>query len=442
MAKDDHTPQGFSRRRFLTTLALGGAGSAALSQHAVAAMGNLVPLVVDNPLQAHPDRDWEKVYRNLYAHDSTFTFLCAPNDTHNCLLNAFVKNGVVTRIGPTYGFGKATDLDGKAASGRWDPRCCQKGLALARRFYGDRRVKRPMVRQGFLAWAKAGFPHDSKTGGPDLKYMNRGRDSWATVSWDEALALEAAALIDIAKTYSGNAGTQRLLAQGYDPLVVEATGGTGTQVLKFRGGMPALGITRIFAQYRMANAMALLDDTIRGTGADKAVGARGWDNYSWHTDLPPGHPMVTGHQTNDFDLSCAEHADLILVWGVNWITTKMPDGHWLSEARLKGTKVVAISAEYSATCTPALALGLAQVMLTEKLYDADYVKSATDLPLLVRMDTGDLLQAAAVFADYKLADLKNGITLLKEGDTPPKGTQESGAVVTESMRRKWGDHVV
>ena len=47
-----------------------------------------------------------------------------------------------------------------------------------------------------------------------------------------------------------------------------------------------------------------------------------------------------------------------------------------------------------------------------------------------------------MFADYKLADLKNGITLLKEGDTPPKGTQESGAVVLEGMRKKWGDHVI
>jgi len=119
MAKDNNTPQGFSRRRFLTTLALGGAGSAGRYRNPPwRPWGILVPLVVDNPLQAYPDRDWEN--RTLYAHDSTFMFLCAPNDTHNCLLNAFVKNGVVTRIGPTYGFGKATDLDGKAAI------CCRR----------------------------------------------------------------------------------------------------------------------------------------------------------------------------------------------------------------------------------------------------------------------------------------------------------------------------
>ncbi|KAF0143473.1 MAG: narZH [Rhodospirillaceae bacterium] len=81
-------------------------------------MGNLVPLAVDSPLQDCPDRNQEKIYCNLYAHDLAFTFLCAPNDTHNYLLNSFVKNGVITRIGPTYGFGKAMDLNGKAASGR------------------------------------------------------------------------------------------------------------------------------------------------------------------------------------------------------------------------------------------------------------------------------------------------------------------------------------
>ena len=73
---------------------------------------------------------------------------------------------------------------------------------------------------------------------------------------------------------------------------------------------------------------------------------RGWDHYSWHTDLPPGHPMVTGQQTVDFDLCNAEYADLAIVWGMNWITTKMPDSHWLTEACMKGTKVVVIAAEY------------------------------------------------------------------------------------------------
>ena len=34
---------------------------------------------------------------------------------------------------------------------------------------------------------------------------------------------------------------------------------------------------------------------------------------------------------------------------MNWITTKMPDAHWLTEARLKGTRIVVIACEYSST---------------------------------------------------------------------------------------------
>ena len=111
---------------------------------------------------------------------------------------------------------------------------------------------------------------------------------------------------------------------------IEATQGIGTQVLKFRGGMPLLGMTRVFGLYRFANSMALLDADIRKVGPEDAMGGRGFDNYSWHTDLPPGHPMVTGQQTIDFDLNSVEHCKTVVVWGMNWITTKMPDAHWLT----------------------------------------------------------------------------------------------------------------
>ena len=207
-----------------------------------------------------------------------------------------------------------------------------------------------MLRKGFKQWVDEGFPRDPQTGAVDPdKYLRRGRDAWVAVTWDEVFDYSARAMTNIAETYTGPEGQQRLLAQGYDPLMVQKTEGAGTQVLKFRGGMQVLGATRIMAQYRLANSMALLDNKIRGVGPDKAIGARGWDNYTWHTDLPPGHPQVTGQQTVDFDLCNVEHSNLILVWGMNWICTKMPDSHCLTEARMKGSKVVVIAVEYSAT---------------------------------------------------------------------------------------------
>lgn len=444
------------RRRFLFQLAAAGAGAAAFS-HAVAAVAqDIKPLVVENPLGSYPQRDWEQVYRDLYKSESSFTFLCAPNDTHNCLLRAHVKNGVVTRISPSFGFSKATDQEGNRASQRWEPRCCQKGLALVRRFYGDRRCKRPLIRKGFKQWVDDGYPRDPDTGAVDPeKYLRRGEDDWIAVSWGDAFNYSAAAMIDIANTYSGDAGKQRLLAQGYDPLTVEATQGCGTQTLKFRGGMAALGATRIFAQYRMANSMALLDAAIRKVEPDEAVGARGWDNYSWHTDLPPGHPMVTGQQTNDFDLCNVEHSNLVIVWGMNWICTKMPDAHWLTEARMKGTKVVVIAAEYSATMnkadeavivrpgtTPALALGMAQVIIKEKLFDEKHVAANTDLPFLVRMDNGKMLRADEVFDGYEAAELKNGVVVTKAGDAKRLPYEQPSAILSDDKRNQWGDFVV
>ncbi len=436
-----------SRREFLQ--AASAAGFGALVASGMKAWGLESPT---NPLAAYPNRDWERVYRDLWKYDSTFTFLCAPNDTHNCLLNAYVRSGVVTRIGPTMRYGEAADLDGNQTTHRWDPRCCQKGLALTRRFYGDRRVNQCMVRVGFKRWVEEGFPRE-ENGLPPRSYFQRARDEWVRVTHDEAAKIVASVLKNIAETYSGEKGQELLRAQHYDEVTVKATQGAGTQVLKFRGGMPLLGMTRVFGMYRLANSMALLDSAIRKVNADEALGARGFDNYSWHTDLPPGHPMVTGQQTVEFDLSAVEHCKTLVVWGMNWITTKMPDAHWLTEARLKGTRVVVIACEYSATATkadevivvrpgttPALALGLAHVILKEQLYDADYVRQWTDLPILVRMDTLKYLRAQDVFGG-ELAELKNQARVLKPDEKEPPAGKQQEMLIPDGFRREWGDYV-
>lgn len=438
-----------NRRQFLKIASGMGFGALMAQNGKLFAEGN------ESPLEFYPHREWEKTYRDLYSPDSTFTFLCAPNDTHNCLLKAHVKNGVIVRIGASYGYGKAQDLDGNKASARWDPRCCQKGLALTRRFYGDRRVKSPMVRKGFREWVEKGFPRDPATGKPFPEYFRRARDSWEKVSWEKISDLAAKALINIAQTYSGKEGTARLKAQGYDEEMIEAARESGTQCMKFRGGMPLLGMIRIFGMYRFANSLVLLDKHIRGVSQEEALGGRGWDNYSWHTDLPPGHPMVTGQQTVDFDLHSCENASLIIVWGMNWIATKMPDAHWLTEARVKGTKVVHIACEYSSTAckadevvvvrpgtTPALALALANVIVQEKIYHEDYVKKFTDLPLLVRYDNLKILRASEIIPDYKNAELHNRTQVIKPGDKVDPIHQQKDQLIPAALREEWGDFVV
>ncbi len=442
---------GFSRRDFMKWSLAGVAGLAASSPK----LAFLQPVSIDNPLGEYPNRDWEKLYRDKFKYDDTFVFTCAPNDTHNCHLRAYVRNGVVVRIMPTYGYGKAVDPYGNRPSHRWEPRCCQKGLALVRKFYGDRRVKGAMVRKGYYDWVKAGYPRDPNTGKPPAKYFQRGKDKWLKLPHDEVQELVAKTYLNIAQTYSGEKGAQYLKAQDYDPSMIEAMKGAGTLTLKHRGGMHFLGITRVGGLGRFSNMLALLDDHVRGVGPEKAVGGRYWDNYSWHTDLPPGHPMVTGQQTIDFELHSTEGAKLITLWGVNWISTKMPDGHWLTEARQKGSKIINITIEYQSTANKsdeviiirpgtdqALALGVAHILIKENLYDGEYLKAFTDLPVLVRSDNLQYLKASEVMSNYKAAELQNYTKVLKQGEAPPPMNVHKEQYIPESLRNEWNDYMV
>ncbi len=121
-----------SRRAFLRDTSLLFAGAASMPL-----MRNFnIPVGIDNPLEFYPNRGWEKVYRDQYRYDSTFTFVCAPNDTHNCRLRAFTRNGVLTRIEQNYDAGRYADQLGNTSSVHWNPRGCPKGYTLTRRIYG------------------------------------------------------------------------------------------------------------------------------------------------------------------------------------------------------------------------------------------------------------------------------------------------------------------
>jgi nitrate reductase alpha subunit len=459
----DSESRRLTRRHLLERAAALGAGAvlgelAFAPRYLAAANGTATALAIANPLTVLPDRGWEAVYRDQYAEDGSFVFTCAPNDTHNCLLRAHTKNGVIVRISPTYGYGKATDLLGHQASHRWDPRCCQKGLILGRRIYGDRRIKAPMIRQGFKEWVEAGFPRRDD-GSPDMDTTKRGTDRFLRIGWDEAVDIAARTIENVAASYNGPEGSALLEQQGYEPAMVEAMHGAGVQAIKMRGGMPLLGAGRVFGFYRFANMLALLDRKLRpDVPPEEILGSRAFDNYAWHTDLPPGHPMVTGSQTVDVDLFAAEHAELVLIIGMNWICTKMPDGHWLGDARLKGTRIVVISADYMPTANKAdefvilrpgtdaaFFLGVARELIDKELYDRDAVVQRTDLPLLVRMDTGDLLKAGDVLPGYELAELTNYVGLkpaaeIATAPPAPPFTVGEQTVPTE-LREAWGDFV-
>jgi len=67
------------------------------------ALTALQPVIeVGNPLGEYPDRSWERVYHDQYRYDSSFTYICTPNDTNGCRVRAFVRNGVVMRVEQNY----------------------------------------------------------------------------------------------------------------------------------------------------------------------------------------------------------------------------------------------------------------------------------------------------------------------------------------------------
>ena len=100
-------------------------------------------------------------------------------------------------------------------------------------------------------------------------------------------------------------------------------------------------------------------------------------------------------------------AGYLIMWGSNLPVTRTPDAHWMTEARYRGQKVVAVAPDYADNvkfadewlpAAPgtdgALAMAMGHVVLKEFFVDrqapyfTDYVKRYTDLPFLVRLERG------------------------------------------------------
>lgn len=203
---------------------------------------------------------------------------------------------------------------------------------------------------------------------PDfLKYPlkrvgERGEGKWKRISWDEALTEIADKIIDTTlKRGPGN------ICVAKRPFAVISNNGYG----------------------RLANLLgAIKPDVSSMTG-----------------DLYPGiqtvrMPARTVSTFDDWFTS-----DLILMWHKNPIVTRIPDAHFLMEARYNGARLVNISADYNPSSIHAdlyvpvkmgtdshLAAAIVNELVAGKHYKADYLKEQTDLPFLVRTDNGKFLR--------------------------------------------------
>ena len=437
-----------NRRAFLKIGGAAAAGGTALYLQTQLAFLQSAPGIT-NPLAAYPGRGWEKVYRDQYAYDSSFTFVCAPNCTHNCRLRAFVRNGVVLRTEQNYDGARTGDLFGNKASDAWNPRGCNKGATLTRRIYGPYRLKGPMVRAGWKRWADDGFPGLDAANRTKYKFDSRGSDTFLKLNWDDAFKYVANGLIAVAKRYSGDEGKKILAAEGYQQEMVDETQGAGTRTFKFRGGMGLLGVMGKYGMYRNNNMMALLDVFVRKVEHDQALAGRNWANYTWHGDQAPGHPFVHGVQGADADFNELRHAKLHVGVGKNLVENKMADAHFFIEMMERGGKIVTITPEYSppATkadywipCRPGLGdtaifLGITKLLMDRNLYDAAFVKNFTDFPLIIRSDTLKRLNPADVIPGYTPSLTPDGPSFKIQGLTKEQYAKLQDYVVYDAKTK-------
>ncbi|MCA8979432.1 MAG: molybdopterin-dependent oxidoreductase [Planctomycetes bacterium] len=437
-----------SRRTFLALLS----GGAVLAASPLDALSGALVQAVDNPLAVYPDRGWEHIYRDQYRYDRTFTWVCAPNDTHMCRMRAFVRNGVMVRAEQNYDNQSVGDLYGNKTTAAWNPRGCPKGYTFQRRVYGPFRLKGPVLRRGWKEWADAGFPSLSDSPGLRSKYKfdDRGNDEFVRVSWDAASDYVARGMLAVAKTYSGKDGRRRLEADGYEPEMFTHWRGAGTRTMKIGSNLPIHGLVGKFGLFRFANMTGLIDHHARGVEEGEAVGCREWTEYTWRGDQAPGQPFVHGLQTSDMDMSDLRFSKLTIQIGKNLIENKMADSHWLVELMERGGRIVVISPDYSAPSAKAdywigvrpglsdtsVLLGITKILIDRNWIDREFVRRFTDFPLLVRTDTLRRLRPEEVIQGYKNKDLRKGVSYTRQALTDEQRERIGDFTVFDTRRKK------
>ncbi len=232
-------------------------------------------------------------------------------------------------------------LPSKAGVPDFNPRGCQKGAC-----YSD------------LALAPSRIAHPLRRVGP------RGSGRFKRITWDEALDEVASRLVDVLAERGG---------QG----VVGEVGGH----LDFGPSLSAA-----FRFFRQIGAPIVDVNAMVG---DLPVGGT----------ITLGEPRVGGSSDDWF------RSDYLVLWAFNPTCTRIPDAHFLNEARYRGARVVAVAPDYNQSAIhadlwlpvrpgsdAALALAACHVVVEEGLADLDYVREQTDLPLLVREDDGRFLR--------------------------------------------------
>lgn len=137
-----------------------------------------------------------------------------------------------------------------------------------------------------------------------------------------------------------------------------------------------------------------------------------------------------------------DRSGCLLLWGCNPASTNIRLAHDIQEARARGMKLVTVDprrvgmarqSDIHLMVDPgtdgALALGLAHVLVQTGTYDREFVRNWTNAPLLVRLDTGQLLKWRDVAGE---AGPSEGLVAWAGGPVPY--TPSTGSYGTSSTR--------
>jgi DMSO reductase family type II enzyme molybdopterin subunit len=171
--------------------------------------------------------------------------------------------------------------------------------------------------------------------------------------------------------------------------------------------------------------------------------------YSGVGDLPTGVYMTLGQVYTGDTMAAIYKSRCCLVWMSNPAVTRLPDAHFFWEARYNGTQVIAISPEFTPTAMhanlwlnpkpgtdTALAMAMVHVILDEGLYNADYIKEQSDLPFLVKEETGEFLRETDLSVMAALAVKDNVFYLWDEATDQPVVAPGTGLAEPPVGRRR------
>ncbi|MGA7835029.1 MAG: molybdopterin-dependent oxidoreductase, partial [Acidimicrobiales bacterium] len=314
-------------------------------------------------------RDADVFYRDRWSHDRVVRSTHGVNCTGSCSWKVYVKDGIITWET------QETDYPSVGAdSPEYEPRGCPRGASFSWYTYSPTRVRFPYVRGVLLEMYRDAL---ARHGDPVLAWADlmsdpeqrrrfqsaRGKGGLVRTSWDEALEIVAAAQVHTIKTW----GPDRIA--GFSPI-------------------PAMS---------MASHAA-------GARYTSLLGGSMISFYDWYADLPIASPQVFGDQTDVPESADWWNASYLIMWGSNIPVTRTPDAHFMTEARYRGQKVVAVSPDYAVNTKfadewlpahpgtdGALAMAMGHVILKEFFVNRtvprfeDYVKRFTDLPFLVTL---------------------------------------------------------